>query len=509
MNIQMPIKKNDNQWSGKDNSGKGFFANLYEDYQHLDPFAVKKPTINPRKPKTTTTFSKANVAAFESKNDQYFFENAERSRMVRRILQLTSFKRNETPEDVEEHEDDTTLEEGHGIEQLCHNGTYDSYYPLHDGLLISRDDREDTGDENVDNDRKRLSHDWASFSMTFKYQPLDAIRDYFGVRVSFYFAWLGVYTTFLVPAAIVGCLCFLYALGTMTSSEPLTEICDEANERLFYMCPQCDRFCSFYSLTSNCHYSRFAHLFDNEGTVFFSIFMSVWATLFLEYWKRTEATLAFEWNVYDLLKEYEPLRPEFVVDRKVVDRKENPVTKKREPHIPKRIRVRRTLGALGVVCMMVLVVIGTLVGIVVYRASVLAALHAHSSHDLRENAKLMTSFTAAAINLIIIQVLTWVYFNIAVFLTNWENPRTVSEYHNSFTLKMYVFEFVNTYSSLFYVAFFQSSLINGTPVKYNKINGRRIEECHPAGCLIDVCIQLSVIMVGKQILGLIIEFVYP
>jgi anoctamin-4 len=154
--------------------------------------------------------------------------------------------------------------------------------------------------------------------------------------------------------------------------------------------------------------------------------MSIWATEFLEFWKRTEATLAFRWNVYDLLKEYEPLRPEFVV--KVRETKTNPVTERQEPYVRRSIRVRRTLGALGVVCLMVLVVIGTVIGIVVYRASVLAALYAQSTHSLRENAKLMTSFTAAVINLIFIQILTWVYFKIAVFLTNWENPRTVTEY---------------------------------------------------------------------------------
>ncbi|XP_028406726.1 anoctamin-4-like isoform X2 [Dendronephthya gigantea] len=527
MNIQMPIKDSKKKKKKRD-SEKTFSGNLYEKYEHRDPFVVKNPTVRRRNPSTTTTFSTANVAAFETKNGPYFFDNAERSRMVRRILQLTSFKRTETSEEVEEHEDDTTLEEGHGIEQLCHNGVYQSYYPLHDGPLQSPDNHEmsrenhnasggdgsvtrssymTSRDDYTDNDRQRLRQDWASFSKIFKYQPLDAIRDYFGVRVSFYFAWLGVYTTFLVPAAIVGFLCFLYALGTMTTSEPLKEICDQANERLFYMCPQCDRHCSFYSLTTNCHYSRFAHLFDNEATVFFSVFMSIWATLFLEYWKRTEATLAFKWNVYDLLREYEPLRPEFVT--KVKDERENTVTEKPEPYIPRFTRVRRTMGALGVVCLMVLVVIGTVVGIVVYRASVLAALYANSSHSLRENAKLMTSITAAGINLIFIQLLTWFYFKIAVNLTNWENPRTVTEYHNSFTLKMYVFEFVNTYSALFYVAFFQAGYINGNPVKYNRINGRRIEECHPAGCLIDVCIQLAVVMIGKQILGMLIEFVYP
>ncbi|CAB4012900.1 anoctamin-4-like isoform X1, partial [Paramuricea clavata] len=518
MNIPMPLK--DNKSPDKP-SDKNFFENLYEKYKHRDPFVVKNPNVKQQNLNATTTFTNANAAAFEPKNDKYFFDNAERSRMVRRILQLTSFTRDETPEDIEEHEDDTALEDGHGIEQLCHMGVYESYYPIHDGPLISRDNHKVlrdnhkvshdddmiSRDDNVDNDRQILQKNWASFSMIFKYQPLDAIRDYFGVRVSFYFAWLGVYTAFLVPAAVVGFLCFLYALATMMSSEPLKEICDESNERLFYMCPQCDRHCSFYSLVSNCHYSRFAHLFDNGATVFFSVFMSIWATLFLEYWKRTEATLAFKWNVYDLLKEYEPLRPAFVC--KVNNTKKNPVTEKLEPYLPRVTRVKRSLGALGVVCLMVLVVIGTVIGIVVYRASVLAALYAQSSHNVRENAKIMTSFTAAVINLIFIQILTCVYFKVAVLLTNWENPRTVTEYHNSFTLKMYVFEFVNTYSTLFYVAFFQTSLINGTPVKYNRIKGRRIEECHPAGCLIDVCIQLSVIMIGKQIWGLVIEFVYP
>ena len=273
------------------------------------------------------------------------------------------------------------------------------------------------------------------------------------------------------------------------------------------MCPQCDRHCSYYSLTSNCHYSKLAHLFDNEATVFFSVFMSIWATLFLECWKRTEAKLAFRWNVYDLLKEYEPLRPDFV--SKVETKKKNPVTDKDEPYLPLGIIMRRHLGALAVVFFMVLVVVSTLVGIVVYRASVLAALYANSSNDIREYAGALTSFTAACINLVVIQILTLFYQKIAVYLTNWENPRTMTDYHNSFTLKMYVFEFVNTYSSLFYVAFFQTNLINGNPSKYNRINERRIEECNAAGCLIDVCIQLFVIMIGKQILGLIHEFVFP
>lgn len=40
-------------------------------------------------------------------------------------------------------------------------------------------------------------------------------------------------------------------------------------------------------------------LFDHGGTVFFSVFMALWAVLFLEYWKRKSASLAYRWGCSD------------------------------------------------------------------------------------------------------------------------------------------------------------------------------------------------------------------
>lgn len=37
-------------------------------------------------------------------------------------------------------------------------------------------------------------------------------------------------------------------------------------------------------------------LFDNGGTVFLSVFMSLWAVTFLEYWKRCCAALSHRWD---------------------------------------------------------------------------------------------------------------------------------------------------------------------------------------------------------------------
>ena len=38
--------------------------------------------------------------------------------------------------------------------------------------------------------------------------------------------------------------------------------------------------------------TKYRVLFDNELTVAFSIFMSIWSVLFLEFWERRSATLA-------------------------------------------------------------------------------------------------------------------------------------------------------------------------------------------------------------------------
>lgn len=44
-------------------------------------------------------------------------------------------------------------------------------------------------------------------------------------------------------------------------------------------------------------------MFDNWATIFFAGLMSIWATLFLEGWKRYHAEIAYKWNVFDLESE--------------------------------------------------------------------------------------------------------------------------------------------------------------------------------------------------------------
>ncbi|EDO37747.1 predicted protein, partial [Nematostella vectensis] len=105
------------------------------------------------------------------------------------------------------------------------------------------------------------------------------------------------------------------------------------------------------------------------------------------------------------------------------------------------------------------------------------------------------------------------YEKVAFLFTNWEMPRTQTQYEDNFSFKMYLFQFVNYYSSLFYIAF--GKLNPGRPGRYNRIlavgdgDGYRQEECNPAGCLFELLLQLFIIMVGKQVLNNAIEIVVP
>ena len=70
-----------------------------------------------------------------------------------------------------------------------------------------------------------------------------------------------------------------------------------------------------------------------------------------------------------------------------------------------------------------------------------------------------------------ILILGRVYARLAVKLTDMEYHRTDSQYEDALTIKMYLFQFVNFYASVIYVAFFK---------------GKLIDKCDQSGCLIEV-----------------------
>ncbi|TMS02546.1 Anoctamin-4, partial [Larimichthys crocea] len=435
----------------------------------------------------TAPFSRSRIHHFIIHNKDTFFNNATRSRIVHHILQRVKYEEGKNKM---------------GINRLLSNNSYDAAFPLHEGRYHSKNSIRTHGAENH---RHLLYECWAWWGVWYKYQPLDLIRRYFGEKIGLYFAWLGWYTGMLFPAAMVGLLVFLYGVFTLEHCQVSKEICQATD---IIMCPICDRYCPYLRLSDSCIYAKVTHLFDNGATVFFAVFMAVWATVFLEFWKRRRAVLAYDWDLLDWEEEEDEIRPQFEAKYSKKERM-NPISGKPEPYQAFTDKYSRLIVSASGIFFMILVVIAAVFGIVIYRVITVSTFAAFGWALIRNNSQVATTGTAVCINFCMIMLLNVLYEKVALLLTNLEQPRTESEWENSFTLKMFLFQFVNLNSSTFYIAFFLGRF-TGRPGAYLRlINRWKLEECHPSGCLIDLCMQMGIIMVLKQTWNNFMELGYP
>jgi len=134
---------------------------------------------------------------------------------------------------------------------------------------------------------------------------LDLISDYFGVKIAFYFCWLGHYTTALVVPAVIGLLVWV-------KTRPIP-----AHMLTFFSSSQ-------FFLSSQTEF------LEDVGFVLFAFFNVVWATLYLESWKRRSAEISYRWGTAD---QRDPMltepRPLFKGEEKISE-----ITGKPEPSYP-------------------------------------------------------------------------------------------------------------------------------------------------------------------------------
>ncbi|XP_028818610.1 anoctamin-7 [Denticeps clupeoides] len=415
-----------------------------------------------------------------------FFKNTQRHQILYEILARTPYGKTKRGEV--------------GVDRLVAEGIFTAAYPLHEGPYEQPRVQVDPRSLSL---RQILHHYWARWSCWKNYQPLDHIREYYGEKIALYFAWLGFYTGWLLPAAVVGTLVSLFGIWLMVTDVPARELCESGDT--FVMCQLCS-ICSLWNLSTICTTFKAGLLFDNGGTVFFSIFMSLWAVTFLEYWKRTNAVLAHRWDCSEFEDIEERPRPEFTALAPMTVR--NPVTGAEEPYFPESSRFRRSLTGNMVIIVMIAVVLMFLIGIILYRTILSIIIHRSSSGFFMFTAGRIASLTGSVLNLVVILLLSKLYTYLARVLTRWEMHRTQTKYEDAFILKVFIFQFVNFYSSPVYIAFFKGRFV-GYPGNYNTLMGIRNEDCGAAGCLIELAQELLVIMVGKQIINNVQEFVWP
>ncbi|XP_015271501.1 PREDICTED: LOW QUALITY PROTEIN: anoctamin-2-like [Gekko japonicus] len=473
LKIKMPTKK-----TYEIKKEGGIAKKLSEIWRKFtEPLQPKVPQLNTTRMKHLSyPFSREKIYLYNVQDKDAFFDNATRSRIVHEILKRTY---------------STKAKNSMGINSLIAKNVYETAYPLHDG--------EYDGENDEMNERKLLYREWARYGAFYKFQPIDLVRKYFGEKIGMYFAWLGLYTEFLIPSSIVGIIVFLYGCMTIESDIPSKEMCDQHNA--FTMCPLCDKTCDYWNLSTACATARASHLFDNPATVFFSIFMALWATMFLENWKRLQMRLSYFWDLTGLEEEEEHPRPEYEI--KVLQKKPRTENRVKEDEKDKLTWKDRTPGYLvnfASILFMISLTFSLVFGVIVYRITTAAALSMSTNESTRSNVRVTVTATAVIINLVVILILDEIYGVVAKWLTEMEIPKTEKSFEERLIMKAFLKKFVNSYAPIFYVAFFKGRFV-GRPGHYVYVfDGYRMEECAPGGCLMELCIQLSIIMLGKQLI---------
>ena len=290
------------------------------------------------------------------------------------------------------------------LNALQENELIVAHYPLHNNWLLTG--QSDRIIENIPPDEKLLKAvlldlkktpsnsliDSWSTSLIKQSIPLSKIRNYFGEKIALYFEFLRIYQISLVIPGLTGII--IFAIQQSYAADHSNVIVANA---------------------------------------FYCIFITIWGTIFLEKWKRRQSTLSVIWGQTDYEKIEIP-RPQFRGELR-----RDPVTDDMvEIYYESKKRLRFYFLSAVVTFIIICMVLACVAGIII----------------LKQNT---TSTTLSAIYSIVnaIQILIFnvIYSKLVIILTNLENHKTQNQYEDSLVIKTFVFQFVNSFNSLVYIAF--------------------------------------------------------
>eukprot|EP01084_Bolivina_argentea_P016193 30321_1 len=265
---------------------------------------------------------------------------------------------------------------------------------------------------------------WRALTVNVLSLPLEEIRCYFGEYIGIYFAYLQFMTWYFVPLAILG-----FALQTMQWAEGVVLV---------------------------------------DGIQYFALLVILWSVCFPILWRRREFMIALKWGTLRFDFKERP-RPEFYG----VYRKSN-IHGGLEEYFPHAVRNTRRLITLAVVASFLIALFGSVMGVVLLRVYV-----------SQSNVEYGTYFISIA-NAFVIMFFNNIYGVFAEKLNSWENYKTETEYENNLIIKIFIFRFINSYATLYYIAFF-----------------RRYEDqssalyCSAEDCMEDLAAQLGTIFITQ------------
>ena len=253
---------------------------------------------------------------------------------------------------------------------------------------------------------------WKNIYNPFDYQvcnkTINTIRNYFGESVSYYFLWLDHYSRMLLFPSIFGS--FIFISYFLWNKIPLISIFSNSVKMDYYD----------FLLILNC------------------TLLTIWLTLFIKSWAQKEKLYNYIWGMNQSQKETK-INEEFVPNSKEKLILGYYVPTEKEP-----FHTFKKYVSYSVLLGMIILVIFFIYSLFRLKARL---VNGNVWHDYK------ISFYIACLNGLQIKVMNFIYYHIALYLNNWENHFTINEKNNSLSLKLILFDFMNSYSSLFYIAF--------------------------------------------------------
>ncbi|KAJ3274039.1 Anoctamin-6 [Terramyces sp. JEL0728] len=354
------------------------------------------------------------------------------------------------------------------ITTLVEMSVFKEYYMLHDGPATEKNHIDIKNQEY--NLSKSFRLDLKRFHTQFGYllNPVEEIREYYGETVAFYFAWIEYYSIWLIGAIVIGVVAIAYGIYTsMAQQQPLFSV------------------------------------LDNKGTPFFAFAISIWSIYFVKYWKRQSNYLSFIWDMDDYHTQ-EVIRPQWNPTAERV----SPITGKEELYEPSNtFRLKRSIS-LFVMFLAFLVLVAFIVGNIALTNFL--QVQQHISYG--------GSVTSSLFAIFQILIFYPIYDKLVLWLSNFENHRTNTDFFNSLAWKEYVLSFVNNYGLLFFIAVVKPVIITSSDSQTFNYLGLWEQTCSSDSsnpldgdnqCKKNLIISIAIIFTGQQILLTAWEFIYP
>ena len=263
--------------------------------------------------------------------------------------------------------------------------------------------------------------------------PILSLRNYYGEEVTYYFAWMCHFTSWLIFPGLLG-------LATYIGRMLLGDTVDTC------------RLTPFYGLT-----------------------MFPCAVLFLRLWDREECRLAYEWGTFSMTgyeKKHFNARPGFYGETRI-----SPVTRTVEIYYsPMNRGLKYVASALVTLVLLsgaflVMILSLNLQGYVHPRddRERWASDHDHPFYypflaklaeegDIFDAASYWRCYIPVTLHVCVVMMMNMAYRQVAEKLTEWENHETMLSHENSLILKRFLFEAFDAYIVLFYLAFYEKDM---------------------------------------------------